>query len=126
MFFHPVFKILIKHPDLIVEHASGYVSLVKQEMSATATEVVIKVVAWIVVAITGLLFLLLASMAIMLGCINEVFSWSLIVVPTIFMVIALVAFIWARRPLANEQRFAELRAQVDADIAALRLAGSGK
>lgn len=126
MLFHPIFKLIVKRPELIAAHASGYVTLARQEVSEATTELVVKIAAWAAMAITALLFVLLAAIAVMLGAVNDVFNWTLVAVPGVFLVISLIAFFWARKPLTNEHRFAELKAQVDADIEALRLAGSGR
>ncbi len=126
MLFHPIFKLIFKKPELLAAHASGYVTLARQEASEAAVELVTKVAAWVAMAVAAFLFVLLAAIAVMLGAVNGVFHWTLIAVPGVFLLISLLAFIWARKPLTNEQRFAELKAQVNADIEALRLAGSAR
>lgn len=126
MFFHPIFKLILKKPELLVEHFQGYVALAREETSDAVTELVIKVAAWAAMAISGLLFVLLVAIALMLGAVNGVFHWVLVAVPAFFLIVCIGSFMWARRPLTNDRRFAELKAQVDADVEALRLAGSAR
>lgn len=123
MLFHPIFKLIFKKPELIVAHACGYAALARQEVSEATNQLVQKIVAWAVVAISLFFCLMLASIAVMLGAVNGTFHWALVAVPAVFLIAGLIALVWALRPLAYDRRFAELRAQVDADIDALRVAG---
>jgi ABC-type dipeptide/oligopeptide/nickel transport system permease subunit len=58
----------------------------------------------------------------MLGSMHE-FHWSLVIVPGIALVLAVVGFTIARKPLP-EKAFSELKAQLDADAKALRAVGA--
>jgi uncharacterized membrane protein YqjE len=75
------------------------------------------------VAAVGLLvFLILAGVAAMIGATSD-YHWALVAVPAVPLVIALVAFLIARKPLPSNA-FTELRAQLDADAQALRTMGA--
>jgi len=54
---------------------------------------------------------------------HKQFHWALAVVPVSVLLIGFIAVMFACKPIVVE-RFAELKAQVDADIVALRQAGS--
>jgi hypothetical protein len=120
---HPIFSVLIKRPELIVDHFAGYAALVREEASSVGTVVAQRAVAWGVVAVGLLVFLILLGVAIMLGAVQEQFHWTLVVVPGVPLALAVAAFFVARRPMPG-QAFTELRAQLDADAEALRTIGA--
>ena len=120
---HPIFSVLISKPELILEHVSGYASLVRDEASTVGKEMARRAIAWGVALFSGFLFLVLAGVAAMLGAVQQEFHWMLIVVPGIALAVAVFAFLEARKRLP-EQAFRELKAQLDADAQALRAVGS--
>jgi hypothetical protein len=115
---HPIFSVLITKPELVMEHVAGYASLMREEASSVGLEVAKRAIAWGITLFCGLVFLILAGVALMLGALLE-FHWSLVVVPGIALVLAVVGFAIARKPLP-EKAFTELKAQLDADAQALR------
>lgn len=120
---HPIFSVLISKPELVMEHASGYAMLVREEASSVGGAVARRALAWGVTLLALLVFLVLAGVAAMLGALLEQFHWILVLAPGIALAIALAAFNVARRPLP-EKAFAELKAQLDADVEALRAIGA--
>jgi uncharacterized membrane protein YqjE len=78
--------------------------------------------AWAVAAVGLLVFLILAGVAAMIGATSD-YHWALVAVPAVPLVIALIAFLIARKPLPSNA-FTELRAQLDADAQALRTMGA--
>ncbi|RYX89091.1 MAG: hypothetical protein EOO28_34185 [Comamonadaceae bacterium] len=121
--FHPIFSVLIKKPDLVIEHLSAYVALAKEEAESTGSHLAQRLLAWAIVLVSTAVFLILAGVAIMLGVVMDRFSWSLILVPGFMLALALIAGTIARKPLPPN-RFAEVRKQIDADVHALRAAGN--
>jgi uncharacterized RDD family membrane protein YckC len=119
---HPIFSVLVSRPELVMDHVAGYASLVQEEASSVGSEVAKRVIAWAVCALCGLVFLVLAGVAVMLGALHEGFHWSLLLVPAVPLVLAGLAFNKARQRLPAKA-FAELRAQLDADAQALRTLG---
>lgn len=120
--FHPIFSVLIKKPDLVIEHLAGYVALAQEEASTAGTHVASRIAAWAVVLVAGSVFLTLAGVAVMLGVMMDRFSWALVLVPGAMLVVALFAAVLARKPFPPGN-FAEMKAQIDADVRALRVAG---
>lgn len=118
---HPVFSLLVRRPDLLVDHVSGYAALVHEEASEAGGELVQRAVAWALAWLCAAVFLILAGVALMLGLLLQQFHWILIVAPGVVLLLGGVAAAKARAPL-NTLRFAELRAQVDRDAQALRQA----
>lgn len=120
---HPIFSVLIKKPELLLDHVSGYAALMRDEASSVGMQVAQRAVAWGVAIFSMLVFLVLAGVAVMLGALNAQFHWVLLVVPGIPLVLAGLAFSVARKPLP-EKAFTELKAQLDADAQALRAIGA--
>lgn len=119
---HPIFSVLISKPELVMEHVAGYASLVRDEASSVGAEVAKRAVAWGVALVSALLFLVLAGVAVMLGAVNG-FHWALVIVPGLALVLAVVGFLAARKPMPTKA-FIELKAQLDADAEALRAIGA--
>ena len=116
---HPLFSTIVQRPDLVVDHLSAYGALVRQEASSAGIEVLMRVAAWALAALSGVIFLGLTGTAIMLGFVHDRFHWALVAVPGTALAISVVAILLAKKPLRSEH-FPELRAQIDADAQALR------
>lgn len=120
---HPIFTVLIAKPELVMEHVSGYASLMRDEASTVGREVAKRAVAWAITLVAMLVFLILVGVAIMIGAAHDQFNWALVIVPLVALALALVGFTIARKPLP-EKAFSELKAQLDADAQALRAIGA--
>ncbi|MES2281246.1 MAG: hypothetical protein V4542_07520 [Pseudomonadota bacterium] len=118
---HPLFSTVIQRPDLVVDHISAYAALFNQEVKAIGTNFLERIAAWVMVVLCGFLFLSLAGMALMLGFIHNQFHWALIAVPGVALLFMVIAFMKTRRAPAQEH-FPELKAQLDSDAHALRMA----
>jgi len=121
---HPIFSLLIKRPELVIDHVAGYAALVQEEASSVGSEVAKRAIAWVVTLFGLLIFLVLAGVAAMLGVMQGEFHWILVVVPAIALVISVGAWTIARQRLPAKA-FTELKAQLDADAQALRAVGAG-
>lgn len=119
---HPIFSVLVSRPELVMDHMAGYAALAQEEATSVGTEVVKRAAAWAVCGVGAFLFVVFAGIAIMLGAVHEEFHWALVVVPAVPLVLAVAAFLVARKRLPG-RAFAELRAQLDADAQALRTLG---
>lgn len=118
---HPIFSTAIQRPDLIAEHLSAYCAVISQDAKAVQTQFTKRAVAGLVAAVFGLIFLMMAGVAVMLGFAQNQFHWSLVAVPGIALVVTVIAAIQARQPLV-QGNFAEFRAQLKSDVSALRTA----
>jgi hypothetical protein len=121
---HPIFKVLVRRPELVVDHLSGYAALAQQEASTLGGEVLRRAIAWGVAAAALIVFLMLAGVAVMLGFMFGEFRWVLVIAPGVTLAIAIGAMSMARKSLPT-QAFVELRGQLEADAQALRMAGAG-
>jgi peptidoglycan/LPS O-acetylase OafA/YrhL len=118
---HPLFSTIVQRPDLVVDHLSAYAALFHDEASNAGAELIARAVAWLVAVLSAVVFLGLAGTAVMLGVLQNQFHWVLVGVPGVALVILVVATVRARKPFVNE-RFPELKAQIDSDARALRMA----
>ncbi len=118
---HPLFSTIVQRPDLVVDHLSAYAALFQEEASNAGTDLVARAVAWVVAVVAAAIFLGLAGTAVMLGMLQNQFHWALVAVPGVALAIVFVAVLKARKPAASE-RFPELKAQIDSDARALRMA----
>jgi hypothetical protein len=120
---HPVFSVLISRPELLVDHVAGYAALAREEASSVGLEVAKRAIAWAVVLVSALTFLILAGVAVMLGTALDQFSWALVIVPVLPLVAAGFAWNVARQRMPD-QAFNELKAQLEADAQTLRAIGA--
>jgi hypothetical protein len=122
---HPIFSTVLRHPELIAEHASNYAALVRLETAEASRGLIARLIAGVLAAVSAMLALGLTGTAVMLGVLQGSFLWVLVAVPGVSAVIALIAGYVAARPVAFHG-FDELRSQVDADVHALRAAGENR
>ncbi|GAC1602462.1 MAG: hypothetical protein NVS3B2_06120 [Ramlibacter sp.] len=120
---HPIFKVLVSRPELVVDHLGGYAALAQQEASTLGVELLHRAIAWGVAAVAFIVFLMLTGVAVMLGFTQGEFHWVLVLAPGAVLALALVAMTIARKSLPS-QAFVELRGQLEADAQALRMAGA--
>lgn len=119
---HPIFRTVLGRPELIADHLSGYVALVKEEATAASKGAIHRAIAGAVALVCAVLALILIGVAIMMGAVHGTFHWALVAVPGVAVILAVAAGIFAARP-SQLHAFAELRAQFDADVHAFHLAG---
>lgn len=104
-----------------MDHVSAYAALFHDEASKAGTELVQRVVAWVLAVLCGVVFLGLAGTAVMLGFLQHQFHWALVAVPGAALLLVVISVLWAKKPLRSE-RFPELKAQIESDAQALRMA----
>lgn len=117
---HPLFSTIVQRPDLVIDHLSAYGALMRQEATSTGTKFLMRIAVWVAALLAGVLFLLFAGIALMLGFVNQQFHWMLVVVPGIMLIVAIVSVVIAKKPFESEH-FPELKAQIDSDTEALRI-----
>lgn len=119
---HPIFSTLVTRPDLIVDHLSGYTALFGEETKSVGTEIAVKAAAWVVMCLMLMLCLTLTGTAVMLGMLNGQFHWVLAVVPGVALLLAIAAYLLAKKPLTIGH-YAEFKSQIKSDVESLRAAG---
>lgn len=119
---HPIFPLLIRRPDLILGHLSGYLALLRQESADAGTGLLKRGLALALAVFLSAAFIGLAGIAIMLGAVLDRFSWALVLVPGSVLLLIGAAIWIARQPLAGPA-YVQLQAQLEADRQLLRAAG---
>jgi len=119
----PIFSLLISRPDLVVDHVAGYAALIQEEASDAGMAVARQAIAWGVALLGLIVFLVLAGVAVMLGATHGQFHWSLVLTPGAALLVSLLAWYVARQRFPARP-FTQLKAQLDADVQALRAAGA--
>lgn len=122
---HPLFTVLIRKPELVVEHLAGYGALVHEEMADLGTQLAMRAAAWGAMVVMASVFITLTGVSVMLGCTLQTFHWALVAVPAIALIATIACFLFARTP-SSGTRFDGLKAQIDADVQAMRIAGERK
>jgi len=133
---HPVFHAILHRPDLLVQHLSNHVALIKAEAAATGRSLVMKGAAAVVAGLLLLLALGLTGVAVMLAFMAG-FHSALVAVPAIAWGLMLISVGLALRPSAAKQARQEVMHEIEADLTLLRnvkgeqhererLAGSGE
>jgi len=117
---HPLFSTAVKRPDLVVDHLSAYAALFHDEAVGAGTDLLTRAAAWVIAVLTGVVFLGLTGVAVMLGWMQNQFHWVLVIVPGLALLLVVAAIVRAIKPWQTE-RFPELKAQIESDIRALRM-----
>jgi uncharacterized membrane protein YqjE len=116
---HPLISTLIRRPNLLIDHLAGYAELIRDEASEAGADFLGRVIAWVMVAVCAIVFLVLTGVALMLAMVTSPFHWALVAVPSAVLVLMVAALLRARKPSLSSH-FAEVKAQVDRDAQALR------
>ncbi|WP_374491200.1 hypothetical protein [Brachymonas sp.] len=119
---HPLLKILIQRPDLVITHIANYGDLVQDEARGAMRNLVRTLIGWIAAVIALSLFLVFTGVALMIGLVQQQFHWVLLAVPGAMLLIALVAMSMARRPILRPE-IGEIKQQLLTDLHMLRSAG---
>ena len=122
---HPIYTTVLGHPELVADHLANYMALVREEAGEASRRIVGRIIAGVVAAISAIMALGLIGIAAMMGVMHGSFHWVLVAVPAVAVVVAVVAGYYASRP-ANLDGFEDIRAQLEADVRALHLAGEGR
>jgi len=122
---HPLFTLLIRKPELVVEHLAGYGALVHEEVSDVGVQLATRMAAWGAMVVMASVFVTLTGVAVMLGFAMQTCHWALVVVPAVALLATGGCFLYARTPMPAT-RFDGLKAQIDADVQAMRIAGERK
>ncbi len=114
---YALFKALLLKPKLLAAHMRNYGELVRCEMQVTMRHWIVKAVAWLTMGVCLLLFLVLAGVAVMIGALQDQRHWILLLVPSIPLLMAVVALMVALRKTPHSPVRA-IRQQFVADVAA--------
>jgi hypothetical protein len=121
--WHPLLRLVLQRPDLMVEHASAYAALAADEGSAALGRV-LRQRAWqLLAALCLAIALVLAGVSLLLWAALPVVAvglrWVMFAVPAVPLLAAVAAWL-AARPATTGPAFAGLMAQAEIDRAAWR------
>lgn len=119
---HPIYGALLRRPDLLAAHVTNYVALAKEEAGSVVRGVAVRAAAGAAAGVALLLALGLTGVAVMLGALYGEFVWALVIVPGVAWLIGAIGIFMTLRPTQVEV-VQDLKAQVEADVSALRVAG---
>ncbi len=127
---HPLFHLIATQPQLLGDHAQAYGELISTELATQATALKRRTLYGALALCFMGVAIVLAGVALMLWATlvtapAQTTAWVLILVPAIPTVLGLVCYRLARtQGAADDPAFAELRRQVQADMALLRGLGT--
>ncbi len=122
----PLFNLVTHRPDLIIDHLAGYLKLVQDELSSAKQQMIRRAIAGAVALVFAVAFIVLAGVAIMLASVASIQTQSsvgttatLIWVPAVVLVAAIIAAIVAMKSVTDvsEASFAD---NIQRDIQAFR------
>lgn len=124
---HPIVRLLATEPHLAAEHVSAYAALIEAEAGQVRRRWLLRL-AFSLLALCCLgVAVVLTGVALMLWAVTPALSeqgqWALCAAPAVPAIVAIVAGVVARRPVA-ERAFASIQAQIRADLDMLRDARS--
>jgi len=86
----PLIRLLISEPGLLLDHATGYVAVIRQDASGWPTRLKQRIGWLMVLAASGLIGMMLAGVSLMLFAVTGVQHWLLWAVPGLPLAITLV------------------------------------
>ncbi|MBS0341118.1 MAG: phage holin family protein [Proteobacteria bacterium] len=122
---HPIYTTVLRHPELVADHLANYMALVREEAGEASRRLVGRIFAGVLAAISAVMALGLVGIAAMMGVMYGSFHWVLVAVPGVAVVVAAIAGYYASRP-ADLEGFEDIRAQLEADVRALHMAGEAR
>lgn len=122
---HPLYATVLGHPELVADHLANYMALVREEAGEASRRLAARIIAGVLAAISAVMALGLIGIAAMMGVMHGSFHWVLVAVPAVAVAVAVVAGYYASRP-ADLGGFEDIRAQLEADVRALHMAGEAR
>ena len=116
----PLLKIIINEPGLLTEHINAYSQLVIKDASLWQASIKQQMKWKVALGINLVLFLLFTGIAVMLWGTTQTHHWSLIVIPSIPLLIVILAALMLPRKDTMRQPFAALKKQFSSDMEMLK------
>lgn len=120
MALHPLFRVALRHPDLIADHFANHVEHVKAQGVDAVRSIVRKLAGGAIAVIALLIALNLTGIAIMLATLQTQVSPALVWVPATAWVIAFIGGLVAwRENVRSEMQEVKDEFKADAEMLAL-------
>lgn len=112
----PLIRLLISEPGLLLDHAAGYVAVIRQDAIGWPTRLKQRIGWLMVLAASGLLGMMLASVSLMLFAVTGVQHWLLWAVPGLPLAITLITVVRLAQAPPTHPSFAHVRTQLCEDM----------
>lgn len=109
-------RLLISEPGLLLDHAAGYVAVIRQDAIGWPTRLKQHIGWLMVLAASGLLGMMLAGVSLMLFAVTGMQHWLLWVVPSLPLAIMFVAAVRLAQAPPTHPSFAHVRTQLCEDM----------
>ncbi len=116
---HPIYLALLRRPDLAADHLLAYADLIRLQAQILRHAVVGRSLAWLLTLVCAVLSVFFAGTGLMLSLLLDRYHPVLVLLPGALALSALAGLLLARRRLPA-QAYAQLREQMEQDLAALR------
>lgn len=117
---------VLRRPELLATHLANYSTLIKAEVTAVGTSLVVRAVSAVIALVALLLALGLSGIAVMLGFLHGSFHWALVIVPGVAWLISLIGIGRAMKATSLDQKVDAVKDEVDADFRMLKLVQKAK
>lgn len=114
--FSPLIRLLISEPGLLLDHAAGYVAVIRQDATGWQTRLKQRIGWLMVLAASGLLCMTLAGISLMLFAVTGVQHWLLLTVPGLPFAITLIAALKLSQAPPTHPSFVHVRTQLCEDM----------
>lgn len=116
---HPIYLALMRRPDLAADHLLAYAELIRLQTQVLRRAVVGRSLAWLLTLVCAVLSVFFAGTGLMLSLLLDRYHPVQVLLPGALALSALAGLLLARRRLPA-QAYAQLREQMEQDLAALR------
>ena len=122
MMIHPLLRLAVKEPHLLLDHLSAYGALAGEEASKTFSSLALRVGLYAgagVMALVGVILLGVALVLVAATPSDDRTTWAMVVIPlTPFLIAA--AMVFSARSKPEAKGLDTLKSQMNADLALLR------
>jgi hypothetical protein len=112
----PLLRVLLDEPRLVVEYASAYATLLKEDAAWWHAQQMRRLGYLLAVVVSIMLAIMFAGIALMLSAVTGSGHWMLWAVPALPLMVAIGASWQARHALPSLPAFPRVRAQVAQDM----------
>jgi hypothetical protein len=119
---HPIYATLLHRPDLVTDHLLAYTDLLQLQSQDLLKALTSRGLACLVAVMGAALSIVFAGTALMLALMLDRFHLALVLLPTGFALLAVIAGLLACRRVSTPA-FTQIKVQWEQDLQALRAMG---
>ncbi|MEJ8851839.1 hypothetical protein [Variovorax rhizosphaerae] len=118
---HPIFMAVLRRPELLFTHLANYAELVKGELSAFGSSLMMRAASALVALVALMLALSLTGIAVMLGVLHGAFQWVLVIVPGVAWLLVVIGATLAMRSSSVKEKVDDVKDELEADVRMMRI-----